>query len=644
LKGAGGPVAGILLGLIAGVYQLVIASDPTNDDFLHVVLARQILGGDWPVRDFADFGVWLTYGLSAASQLIIGHRLLSEGVVVAVMLAVSTYLVFRLVRELTGSTLAATLSAVLLIVAGPRGYSYPKIIVYAVAATMWWAYVRQPSLAKAVAFGAWVAVAFYWRGDHGVYVAVCFVLAAWTAHGFSRTGVLRVVQAGGLAFALVTPFLAVVLATVGLSPAVQGATVAVGGQHTGAHMWPDWPFGRPGDVIRLDGPEEFAPVVSLRWTPDSTPELRDVLLARYGLSPVSNDGPLVQLVRLSDHSVPAIRRLINEPIVEDTAGIDRGQATLSTWPVWQRWRFSHWWLRFRVLTGVDEQTRAGNAVAALFYALPLIVFISAGPWLHRYLPDPVTGRRLAVFALVGIVTAFGLMRSPYDVRAVDNVVVPAILFGCCLTVLWRTGAAMGGVRRWLLVTGAVVFALLVVKSVAVAGQFGDRVSFMAGDWRSLQRTRRAWVDVGTRLITQPPLKMWDGRDAPVQIRLAQYADACVPRSKRLLVLFAAPEIYFYADRLMASRHLFFNAAYESLPVEERLTVEKIRRFSPPLVFATSSFDTFTRRMYPGVGDYIHGAYETAGSVEEEGVGYVILLRRNEPVLRSYGEQHWPCMV
>ena len=106
---------GITLAVVAGVLQAVIASSPTNDDFLHVVLARQILssegrrlrnivrqilGGDWPVRDFFDLGTWLTYGISAASQLIFGHRLLAEAVVVGVMLAVSTYLVFRLVHEL----------------------------------------------------------------------------------------------------------------------------------------------------------------------------------------------------------------------------------------------------------------------------------------------------------------------------------------------------------------------------------------------------------------------------------------------------------------------------------------------------------------------------------------------------------------
>jgi len=237
------------LAVVAGVLQAVIASSPTNDDFLHVVLARQILAGDWPVRDFFDLGTWLSYGISATSQVIFGHRLLAEAMVVAVMLAVSTYLVFRLAHELTGSTIAAVLAAVLLIVAGPRDYSYPKVIVYAVAATLWWWYVREPSVRRILAFGAWVAAAFYWRGDHGVYVAAILALAVVAAHGISRTSVMRVVQAGALAFALVTPVLVMIAATVGFGSVLQSTTAVMDAQHTDTHSWPRWPMLRFTDFI-----------------------------------------------------------------------------------------------------------------------------------------------------------------------------------------------------------------------------------------------------------------------------------------------------------------------------------------------------------------------------------------------------------
>src|SRR5262245_4412861 len=134
-----------MLAALAGIHQMVIASRPTNDDFMHLAIADQVLGGDWPFRDFFDLYGPLMYGASAISKLIVGHRLLSEALVVGIALAVSTYLVFRLVRSLSGSTTAAALSALLLMLAGIRGYSYPKVFLYAVAATMWWDYVERPT-------------------------------------------------------------------------------------------------------------------------------------------------------------------------------------------------------------------------------------------------------------------------------------------------------------------------------------------------------------------------------------------------------------------------------------------------------------------------------------------------------------------
>jgi hypothetical protein len=118
----------------------------------------------------------------------------------------------------------------------------------------------------------------------------------------------------------------------------------------------------------------------------------------------------------------------------------------------------------------------------------------------------------------------------------------------------------------------------------------------------------------------------------------------VPPTKRLLVLWFAPEIYYYADRLMASRHLFFESGYELLAHEQQMTVDKIQRFSPPLAFAKADLDTFTREYYPGVVEYIHQKYEPVGSVEEEGERYLILLRRGEHIVNSYGDEQWPCLV
>ena len=643
-----GRAIGLTLAACAGVHQAVIASTPTNDDFMHLAIANQILAGEWPFRDFFDLYGPFMYGASALGRLLFGHRLLSEAVVVGVALAVSTYLVFRLVRSLTGSTAAAVLSAILLMVAGVRGYSYPKVLVYAVAATLWWAYVKEPTRTKALGLGAWTAAAFYWRVDHGAYIAIGVALAMVSAHGFSRLATLRLAQAAAVSMLAVSPIPILAASTIGLLSYASDGAAIVNMQHTGtsSHAWPKWPIRRVSDVIRLDGPEEFAPVVGLRWTDESSTEARAAVLAKYDLTPVSDDGPQVQLVRVSDQSAAAVRALISEPIVADTSGIDRGQSKLSwsTYPVWQRLRFSHWWLRWRLFTGVSEHENAGEATAALFYSLPLIVIVAAIPWLHRYLRPRATPSRLIGFGLFGVVTAFGLMRSPYEVRAVDDVVLPAILFGCCVAALMRTALASRGVMRAALVMAAVMFSLLTVKTVAVAGEFADRVAWLAGEGRSLSRMEGAWREVHDRLFAEPALSYWNGKPKSVELQLAQFASECLPSSERLLVLWFAPEIYYYADRLIASRHLFYDSGYQDIEQELRLSFEKVMRYAPPLVYATGELDTYTRTLYPRVVDYVHRNYELIGAIEDNGRRYQVFLRKDASVVRRFGEHEWPCLT
>ena len=186
-----------MLAVLAAIRHMVLMTSATNDNFLHMTLAQQLLAGDWPVRDFYEGGWLLQYVLSAVAQLIAGNRLFAEALIIGIAWACSTYIVFRVVQHVSGSSAAATLAGILLILAAARGYSYPKAIVYAVAAMLWWGYVRHPTTARMAWSGAWAAVAFYWRPDHGVYVALAIVLAAWAAHGFGRKSLTACAVAGG---------------------------------------------------------------------------------------------------------------------------------------------------------------------------------------------------------------------------------------------------------------------------------------------------------------------------------------------------------------------------------------------------------------------------------------------------------------
>ena len=95
---------GVVLALAAGLHKVLLASVLVNDDFMHRAYSRQLLAGEWPVRDFFDYGMGLMSAVSAAAQLVFGYRLLSEAIVIGVATAVATFLVYDVARRATDST------------------------------------------------------------------------------------------------------------------------------------------------------------------------------------------------------------------------------------------------------------------------------------------------------------------------------------------------------------------------------------------------------------------------------------------------------------------------------------------------------------------------------------------------------------
>jgi len=635
---------GVLIASLAALYRIALGSSLTNDDFSHLTLSRQLLGGDLPVRDFVESGITLTYGLSAAAQMLFGHRLLAEAIVVAIAFFVSTYAVFALVRTLTSSTVAAAVAAMLLPLAGARGYSYPKIVVYAVAAALWWSYVRKPSRLGASVLGAWAAVAFFWRPDHGVYVAAGVVLAMVGAHGFRLPALTRTALSGVTALAMVLPFFVFVARIESVSSYVRDGFGEARTIHTvmDSHPWPRWPINRLADVAHFAPPSAFAPIVSVRWAEGTTPDARDAVFARHHLAAVEEDGDRATLVRLADTDTKGILALINDPAISDTAGIDRASASLplSQWGPWERLRFRHGWLRLRVFAALDDVNNAGEAAVTLFYLLPAFALLLAVVPLRRRLAVPVTATAVLAFCGFAAVVNAGILRTPYGLRAADGIVMPAILLGCAIGVVLDVAAGSGRMRRVALGAAVAVLVLFAMTAMATVGQFGERISWVADEWRSAV-TRGAWPDMARRLVASPPLRYWDGApSATVSIRLAQYANACVPPSERVAVLWYAPEIYYYSNRLMAIRHLVFSPGLASRD-EQRRTSEKFNRSSPPVVFAGALISTHTRPVFPELVADVERDYVQAGSLDDD-EGYLVFVRRDRTATGTWGPRAWPC--
>ena len=627
----------------AFVWHVVLMTTATNDNFMHMAMAQQWLAGDWPVRDFFDNGSLLQYSLSALALRVVGDRLLGEALVVGLTWAVSAYLVFVLVRRLTNALPAAWLASLLLIVAGARGYSYPKGIIYAVAAVLWWAYVARPRTAIMVASGVWVAVAYFWRPDHGVYTAVGVVLAALAAHGIRREAMTRVLLAGATTLALVIPFWIYIEATAGFANYARASMAGLETEHEthGTHVWPLLRFRR--DLITTRPAEGFAPTIGIRWSAQSSPEARQAVRQRYGLTEIEHEGAS-ERDRMSAQSIANIRPLLGEAIVEDTAGIDRSASTLekSRWPLLQRLKFKYAWLRVQVLPQLDERERAAEFAVAVFLALPLLVLI-ASRWIAPRLAAGVTPWQLFWFALFAFVVGFAMLRQPFTARVADAVVLCAVTFGISVVWLWRVGA--GSVTRAMVTrVTAVGLSVITMVSVADAGQFGRMMDSLTRHWRS-NPIAGVWASIDPELTSAPPLANYVDRRARITLRLAAYARGCVPPTERVLVLWFEPEIPYFSERLLAQQHLVFPSSWGSLPHEQQATLAKVSRYKPPIAFAlASALERTARPAFPVLVDYVAREYQRAATVEDGGEEYLIFTRKDRQALGRFGPQGWPCFV
>jgi hypothetical protein len=156
----------LLVVLSAGLtaaFRFLATRGFNNDHFVHLSAAQQMLFGDWPTRDFIDIGRPLTIATSAAAQYVLGRTLLSEAVLVSAAFGAASALTAMTVVELTGSIAAAAGAVACEIMAFPRSYSYPKILLPAVALWTMAFFVRAPTRAHQALLALVTAIAFLFR-------------------------------------------------------------------------------------------------------------------------------------------------------------------------------------------------------------------------------------------------------------------------------------------------------------------------------------------------------------------------------------------------------------------------------------------------------------------------------------------------
>jgi hypothetical protein len=214
-------LASLTVVLATFLFRLAAFNGFENDHFMHVAWAQQVLFGDWPGRDFVEPGMPLVVMLSALGQ-VLWPGFLSEALLGIGMVAAAAGFTCAAAARMTGSRVAGLAAGLLVAASYPRLYSYPKLLVPAVALWLVLRYVRGHALGDLWALAAWTVAAFLLRHDLGVMTAAAVVLAIAVDPGQRLPlRAARAAQFVGMGLLVVSPYLVYVQMTEGVAEHVR---------------------------------------------------------------------------------------------------------------------------------------------------------------------------------------------------------------------------------------------------------------------------------------------------------------------------------------------------------------------------------------------------------------------------------------
>jgi len=236
-------VAAVGAGVVTVLVRLAAFNGFENDHFMHVAWAQQLALGALPGRDFVEPGMPLAILLSALAQLV-WPGFLAEAALGAACLGVAGALVCAVTGQLTRSVGWGLAAGVIPLASYPRLYSYPKVLVPAVALWLVVRYTRHRSVRGLWLLALWSVVAFLLRHDLGVMTAVAIVAAILVDAALPlRARMASVFRFVAMGLLLVSPYLLYLQWAEGVAEHVRVATeFGKGEQHqlliTGPSLFP----------------------------------------------------------------------------------------------------------------------------------------------------------------------------------------------------------------------------------------------------------------------------------------------------------------------------------------------------------------------------------------------------------------------
>jgi hypothetical protein len=343
-------------------------------------------------------------------------------------------------------------------------------------------------------------------------------------------------------------------------------------------------------------------------------------------------GPLSWQYEMHSWSSRAIERLVRDPLVADTDGIDRSAFRLRNPPP-----FTDQWL-VRVFVTDEGLEPRKNGLAVIYYlvwlapAAALVMVI--GTW-RRGAPA-IRAWILMAIALQLLMDVM-MLRDPLDTR-VRDVVVPAFtLVAFLLGSAWnmRANLVVRAVAR-VVMSAVVVFIMIACGSLGEASTRLERIDARHGVSGAMRR-RQQLADQ----LASPRERR--GRLSPAYDALADYIASCTAPSSRVLALTFAPELLFYSGRGFAGGQVTLTPGYFATPRHAQLMLDRLSREDVPLVVMDSETEMEMAQGYPRVIGRVREQYDEVWRVRIAGSkDFVVLGDRERAIVGRYGAQQLPC--
>jgi hypothetical protein len=626
----------ILVAIIAFVFRY-LTLEFTNDHFVHLSRAFQIVDGEVPLRDFFDPGLFLQYYASAAALLWSGHNLFGEALLTAGFIALGSALTFLTATWLSRSYTIAAVAAALGILAMPRLYSYPKVVFYVLALVVGWCYVHRAGKLWAAALALTTTVAFLFRYDHGVYISISIAVLLLVRHWpqLQDTG-KAIVTYGLITLVLLSPFLIFLQSTVGILEQVGKISPQVDGATTVRVNWMPFEFNREVPFIMRVPPS--GPRVNIRWTADVSDDARRGLEQTHELLSPQHIEESTWSYVLPHEDREYLAKLIDDPKVADTHGLDRAGRTLEA-PTPGYIRLQHDWpiIRTRIAAGLFNNA---NALAWFYYVALLLPLIAAAMLGWQMWKGRISREEAAVVAMatvLGVIVVQTLVRGSPDTRLAD-VANPIMVVSAWVAAQFLARAAQARPIGRLVVRAAIV-AIAMVTAWSVGTNADGTTSLVnSGVLLGPAGVRDRFAIVTERLHARP-VDNWTRRSPGIG-GLTRYVYECTATTDHLFVAWFAPQVYFQSERPFGGGQVALQEGWYATPADQRVSVALLQRQHVPIVL--ENLDWEYERHFPILAEYVRGHYRNVEIPPDWAQGYRVLVDPSVKPTGTYDLFDMPC--